>query len=195
MDEPCVLVLGIGNTLMQDDGVGVWAVRALSEAYALPSSARLVDGGVAGLRLLPEVSRADYLLIIDAVEGKGPPGSIYLLSQEELPSRQGPFISAHEVGISELLSVAKLLEILPRTRILGVQPMEAKEIGLDLTPPLREALPQVVAAIVKELKGFGVEVVEKRSEGGGEAEAMPFGIANYRFQICKSEICNLRFRA
>lgn len=161
MDGPDVVVLGIGNTLMQDDGVGVRAARLLSETYDLPPQVRLIEGGVAGLRLLPQISSADYLLIIDAVEGRGPPGSIYRLGPEDLPGREGPILSAHEVGICELLSVATFVGKLPRTRIVGVKPLENEVPGLDLTPTLREALPRVIAAVVEELKAAGIECAEK----------------------------------
>lgn len=161
MSAPRVLVIGVGNTLMQDDGVGVWAVRAFAQAYELPPHVRLIDGGVVGLGLLPELSSAEHLLMIDAVEGKGPPGTLYHLVPEDLPARRGPSLSAHEVGVSEVLSVARLLGRLPRTRILGVQPLETQAIGLDLTPPLREALPRVVAAAAEELGALGVEIKKK----------------------------------
>jgi hydrogenase maturation protease len=156
-----IVVLGVGNTLMQDDGIGVWAVRTLADAYDLPARVRLVDGGVAGLRCLTEFEGAENLLIIDAVAGKEPPGTIYHLSPEDLSSRRGPFFSAHEVGIVELLSMARFLGKLPPTRILGVQPQEVREVGLDLTPALRNVLPRVVDAAVGELKSLGVKPVRR----------------------------------
>jgi hydrogenase maturation protease len=158
---PSIVVLGVGNTLMQDDGIGVWAVRRLAETYDLPAHVRLVDGGVAGLRCLPEFKGAEHLLIIDAVSGKESPGAIYRLTPEDLSARQGPFFSAHEVGIVELISVAQMLGKLPRTRILGVQPQEVREVGLDLTPVLRDVLPRVVEAAVGELQALGVRPVRK----------------------------------
>ena len=160
---PSVVILGVGNTLMQDDGVGVWVVRALAEAYDLSSRVQLVEAGVAGLRLLSYLKGEDHLLIIDAVHWDGPPGTIYRLTPEDLPKGRGPLMSAHEVGITEVLSVAELLGRRPRTRILGVQPLETETVGLELTPPLQEALPQVVAAAVEELRVLGVEVTEKNA--------------------------------
>ncbi len=156
-----IVVLGVGNTLMQDDGIGVWAVRTLAETYDLPARVRLVDAGVAGLRCLPEFDGAEHLLIIDAVSGKEAPGTIYRLGPEDLSARRGPFFSAHEVGIVELISVARMLGKLPRTRILGVQPQEIREVGLDLTPALRDALPRVVEAVVEELEALGIKPVRK----------------------------------
>ncbi len=165
-DAASIVVLGVGNTLMQDDGVGVWAVRTLAETYDLPARVRLVDGGVAGLRCLSEFEGAEHLLIIDAVSGMEPPGAIYWLSPEDLSARRGPFFSAHEVGIVELISIARMLGKLPATRILGVQPKEVREVGLELTPVLREALTRVVAAAAGELEALGVKPVRKV---GGDA--------------------------
>lgn len=158
---PSIVVLGVGNTLMQDDGVGVWAVRTLAESYDLPARVRLIDGGVAGLRCLSEFEDAEHLLIIDAVSGKEPPGAIYWLAPEDLSVRRGPFFSAHEVGIVELLSVARMLGKLPLTRILGVQPQVVNEVGLDLTPALRTVLPRVVDAAIGELESLGVKPVRR----------------------------------
>ncbi len=160
-NAPTIVVLGVGNTLMQDDGVGVWALRALAEAYELPSSVRLIDAGVAGFRHLPEIAEADCLIILDAVEGDGPPGTLYRLTPEDIPARQGPTLSAHEVGIAEILSMAEFLGKLPKTRILGIQPIETRAVGLDLTPPLQEALPGIVEAVAEELRALGVETIRK----------------------------------
>lgn len=158
---PSVIVMGVGNTLMRDDGIGVWAVRALAETYDWPARVRLVDGGVAGLRCLSEFEGAEHLLIIDAVSGKEPPGAIYRLTPENLSARRGPLFSAHEVGVVELLSVAEMMGKLPRTRILGVQPQEVDEVGLDLSPALRRILPRVVDAAVGELESLGVKPLRK----------------------------------
>jgi hydrogenase maturation protease len=159
---PSIVILGIGNTLMQDDGVGVCTVRAMADGYEFPSHVRLVDGGVGGLRLLSEIDGAEHLLIIDAVQGNGEPGTIYHLGPEDLSEGRGPFMSAHEIGICEVLSLAEFLEKLPHTRILGVQPLEARRVGLDLTLPLQDALPRIVGAIIGELRLLGVEPKRKR---------------------------------
>ena len=158
---PSIVVLGVGNTLMQDDGIGVRAVRTLAETYDLPAYVRLVEGGVAGLRCLPEFEGAEHLLIVDAMYGKMPPGSIDRLTPEELPERRGTFFSAHEIGVAELLSVARLLGKLPPTRILAVQVKEAQNVGLDLTPELQSALPRVIEILVEELRALGVEPIRR----------------------------------
>jgi hydrogenase maturation protease len=159
--RPSFVVLGVGNTLMQDDGIGVWAVRGLAETYDWPARVRLVDGGVAGLRCLSEFEQAGRLLIIDAVTGADPPGTIYPLNPEDVIPRERSFFSAHGIGVFELISVARLMGMLPRPRILGVQPREAREPGPGLTPVLREVLPRVMEAAIEELRAWGVEPVRK----------------------------------
>jgi hydrogenase maturation protease len=162
---PSFVVLGVGNTLMKDDGIGVWVVRALAKTYDWPARVRLVDGGVAGLRCLSEFEGAGHLLIIDAVSGTEPPGTIYQLNPEDVAAREGPFFSAHGMGVFELISVARMMGKLPRTRILGIQPKEAREFGDGLTPLLRGVLPRVLDAAIGELRAWGVEPMRREPAG------------------------------
>lgn len=159
---PRVVVLGVGNTLMQDDGVGVWAARALAGDDRLPSNVRVVEGGIAGLRLLPDILAASCLIIVDAMNGKAPPGSIYRLDADRLPDSRGPLMSAHDVGVVELLSVANFMGKRPPTKIVGVQPLQMREVGLDLTPPLQAALPRVVDAVIEMIANQRIEAARKR---------------------------------
>ncbi len=166
-----MVVLGVGNTMMRDDGIGVRAVQALTQAYILPKSVRVVEGGVAGIRLLPFIQDADDLLIVDAVRGLGAPGTIYRLDVTELPMGRGPLMSAHEFGVAELISMADLLGRLPRTRILGIQPFDVASIGMDLSEALRDCLPGILSAIAEELRVMGVDVkrrIEVTSTGTKE---------------------------
>jgi hydrogenase maturation protease len=153
-----VVVAGIGNTLMQDDGIGVWAVRALARDYVLPAQVRLLEGGVLGLQLVHDLCSAEQLLIIDAMHGAGVPGTVYRLDAESLVKGRRTTMSLHEVSVVEVLSVGEFMGLRPRARILGVQPLEAASFGLQLTPALQAALPHVVAAAVEELGDMGVAV-------------------------------------
>ena len=161
MAEPRILVLGVGNTLMGDDGVGVYAVQALSERYDLPAHVRVVDGGVAGLRLLSEIATADYMIIVDAMKHGGEAGMIQRFHGNEIIPRRGPLVSAHEGGIAELLATAEFTGQLPPTDIIGVEPLSVDTVVLELSPPLSCALPQVIAAIVELLQARGVALNEK----------------------------------
>jgi hydrogenase maturation protease len=156
-----VVVLGVGNPAMQDDGVGVWVVRSLAQAYDLPPHVRLIEAGVVGLGLLSDLEGADDLLVIDAVDKAGPSGALYRLSPEDLPKGRGSYLSAHDMGVIDLLSWLELLGKRPQIRILGIQPFEAGKMCLELTPSLRKAVPLAVAAVVKELQALGVKAVKR----------------------------------
>jgi hydrogenase maturation protease len=156
-----MVVLGVGNTAMQDDGVGVWVVRSLAQAYDLPPYVRLIEAGVTGLGLLSDLEGAGDLLVIDAVDRAGPPGMLYRLGPGELPKGRGSLLSAHDIGMIDLLSWADFLGRRPHICIIGIQPLEVRKIGFELTPPLRKALPLAVAAVVRELRTLGVKVVER----------------------------------
>lgn len=163
------IVLGVGNTVMQDDGVGVKVVHALREGFDLPDNICIIDGGLAGFAWLEEIRAARYLLIVDAMRGDGPPGTVYRVTPDQLANRSGPTISPHEVGVTELLAMAEMLGSLPQTLILGVQPDVTTEPGLELTEALRDAVPRIVAAIIEELRNLGLEVSPKSLRESAES--------------------------
>jgi hydrogenase maturation protease len=158
---PSFVVLGVGNILKQDDGVGVRVVQSLIQTYDLPSQVRLIEAGIAGLGLLSDLEGAENLLIIDAVDGRGSPGTIYRLTPEDLPKSSGSFLSAHAIGLPEVLATLQLLGNRPRTRIIGIQPLEVGKMGNELTPPLRKVIPLAVAAVIEELQALGVKATKK----------------------------------
>ncbi|HUY87873.1 MAG TPA: hydrogenase maturation protease [Pirellulales bacterium] len=168
-----VIVLGVGNPLMQDDGVGVWALSELAARYELPSVVRLVDGGVSGFAWLDELADAELLLIVDAVRGSESPGTLCWLTPEELADRLGPVLSAHDVTLADVLAMARLLNQLPPTRILGVQTTEGQQVGLELTPVLRRALPSVAAALADELHRLGLAASRKAPPSEAEVQPSP----------------------
>ena len=150
-----ILVLGLGNILMSDDGFGGRVVEALGERYRLPPGVALLDGGTLGLDLLPRLEGIDRLLIIDALQMGGAPGTVYRLHGEEVPRAFAQKLSVHQMGVQDLLAVAELQGHLPRELVVwGVQ-AGAIDMGLDLTPEVGEALEEVVAGVVAELTSWG----------------------------------------
>ena len=152
---PCnqkkTMVLGVGNLLLSDEGVGVHVVRKLME-MALPPRVEVVDGGVRGLGLMGTVAGADCLIVIDAVRGGGPPGSIYRFDVEDLTkSPQMYKMSVHEVGILDVLHVSRLVGQTPNTTIIGIEP-KSLEMGMDLSPEIQAKVPRVIELILDELK-------------------------------------------
>src|SRR5512139_197144 len=119
------LVLGIGNLIMTDDGVGVRVVQQLAEKYRFPPGVRLLDGGTLGLDLLPQLEGVERLLIVDAVEAGGPPGTTLRLTGEAIPRLFQTKLSPHQMGLQDLLAVAELQGYCPPEMVLwGVQPAE-----------------------------------------------------------------------
>lgn len=145
------IVVGIGNLLLQDDGVGVHVIRAL-EKHPLPSDVELLDGGTAGCDLLPFLTGAEKIIVVDAVQGGGPPGAVYRLTPEDCGVPQADdAISLHDLGILVVLHDLKLLEgrSVPVV-IIGVEPGKI-DVGMELTPEVKARIPQILDLIVKEL--------------------------------------------
>lgn len=147
------LVVGIGNLILKDEGVGVHVIKAL-EGCPLPPDVELVDGGTAGYDLLPFLTGAEKIIIVDALLGGGPPGSVYLLTPEECWTQQkNATISLHDLGILPVLWDLALLEgKLPPCLIIGVEPEEYEELGLELTPAVAASIPKIIELIKKELQ-------------------------------------------
>jgi hydrogenase maturation protease len=151
------LVLGLGNTIMTDDGFGVRVVEQLSSRYRFHGEVRLLDGGTLGLDLLPHLENTDRLLIIDALEMHAVPGTCFRLEGEEVPRAFASKLSVHQMGVQDLLAVSELMGHLPRELVVwGVQP-ECIEMGTELTANVAAAIEPVVAGVLEELQRWGVE--------------------------------------
>ncbi len=151
-----ILILGLGNTIMTDDGFGARVVEALSCRCRFPEEVRLLDGGTLGLDLLPRLEGITHLLIVDALEMQAPPGTVFRLEGAAVPRAFAGKLSVHQVGVQDLLAVAQLQGRLPGELVVwGVQP-ECLGVGTELTPAVAAALEPVVAGVVGELRRWGV---------------------------------------
>ena len=150
------LVLGIGNLLMTDDGVGVRLVQQLAADYRFPDGVTLLDGGTLGLDLLPQLEGVERLLVVDAVETGEAAGTVVRLSGEEIPLALATKVSPHQMGLKDLLTVADLQGHAPPEMVLwGVQP-ESVEMELELSAPVAAALPDLQERVLQELAGWGI---------------------------------------
>jgi len=153
---PRVLVLGIGNLVMSDDGVGVKVVQQLQREYVFEENAEIMDGGTLGLDLLPMLEGIDHLIVVDAVETGRKPGTCVRLAGEELPTALETKVSAHQMGLRDLLSVARLLGHSPGEMVLiGVQPGSI-EMDTELTPEVAAVLQVLVDNVLDELGIIGI---------------------------------------
>ncbi len=152
-----ITVLGVGNLLRTDEGVGVHAVRALAERHRedLPNT-DFLDGGTLGLNLLPFIEEANSLLLLDAVDRGSPPGTVIELSGESIPQYAGIKLSEHQVTLQEVLGLARIRGRLPeRMMLIGMQPSDLST-GDTLSPTVSAAMPQMLAraeAVLREWRG------------------------------------------
>jgi hydrogenase maturation protease len=150
------LILGIGNILLGDEGIGVWVVESLRRCYQFPSSATVLEGGTLGLDLLPQLQDVSRLLVVDAVQLGGEPGEIVRLEGDDVPRAIDVKVSPHQIGIKELLATARLMGCEPPKVVLwGMEP-ERVQPGADFSPKIAQALPQLQTSVLDELKGWGV---------------------------------------
>jgi len=151
-----IVVFGIGNVLLRDDGVGVHVVRELERREArgdalLPPHTQLVDGGTLGLDLLSLIAGARAVLLLDAAFLGGAPGDVTVLRGDALRARRGGARAVLPAGVDDLLAAARVADLLPKAvSMVGVEPGEIAA-GLDLTAAVEAALPAAAAAATEEL--------------------------------------------
>lgn len=151
---PAILVLGLGNIIMRDEGLGVRACERLTQRYRLPDGVTVLDGGTLGLDLLPYLEGITDLLIIDAINAGYSPGTIVRLENEQIPQTLALKMSMHQVGLQEILAVMSLQgQTPPHMVLLGMQPLLI-EPGLDLSEPVQANLDALVEAAVAELRSW-----------------------------------------
>ena len=146
------LILGVGNLLMSDDGVGVHVIQRLTASHVLPDEVQAVDGGTCGLDLLQYFDGVQHLIVVDAANLSQPPGSIQRMVGEQVPAFLAQKISPHEINLPELLFSAKLTGLYPkRVVVLGVQP-QTIDTGVDLSPAVAGQMDELVLRIMQEIQ-------------------------------------------
>jgi hydrogenase maturation protease len=151
-----ILVLGVGNPLLGDEGLGPQVIHELQGAYRFPPEVRLLDGGTAGLSLLSEVTAVQRLLVVDAVQTGAAPGTIVSLEENALRGARRILIGPHEIGVQELLAAARFHGGPRETVLFGIEP-ERMELALGLSSSVAKSLPKLMAAVMQRLASWGVE--------------------------------------
>ena len=152
------LVIGLGNPIMADDGLGIAALERLREGWTLPQSVRLVDGGTWWMNLLPLVEDASELLLLDAIDRGKPAGELVVLEREEVPRLLGLKLSPHQIDLREVLALAAWRGRLPaRLVAIGLQPVRV-EMFAGLSPELEGGMDRLLAAVIARLERWGCVV-------------------------------------
>jgi hydrogenase maturation protease len=164
---PRTVVLGLGNPLMGDDGVGLAALSLLAGGWTFEPSVELIDGGTWGMNLLHLIEGADQLILLDAIDAGDLPGTPVVLEREDLPRRLSAKLSPHQIDLAEVLALAALRgKLPPRLVALGLQPAQI-ELSTEISSEVRRSLPKLVALAIERLKEWGHEP-RRLTRGAGE---------------------------
>jgi hydrogenase maturation protease len=145
---PCTII-GIGNLLMGDEGIGVHVVRHL-ESMSLPADVACIDGGTGGLHLLEPLQQSPRVILIDATNDGGEPGGVRRLRPRyarDYPST----LTAHDIGLKDMLDAMELLEDVPNITLFAVSIAPPGDLSTELSPPLRRRVPEIAAMVLEEL--------------------------------------------
>lgn len=157
-----IIVLGIGNVLLADEGIGVFAVKVLEECFEFPSSVELVDGGVGSFQLLPYIEKAKKLLVIDAISQGSPPGTLHKFTKETLPKQVLEKLSIHEVSFLDILTLAEMRGFFPEELVvLGLEPANL-EMNYGFSDPVKHNFIRLIESVLLQLKDWGIEPVPKK---------------------------------
>ncbi|MEW5772065.1 MAG: HyaD/HybD family hydrogenase maturation endopeptidase [Thermodesulfobacteriota bacterium] len=164
-----ILVLGVGNILMHDEGLGVRVVEHLAANYEFSENVELMDGGAGGLRLTEELTQHDCVVIVDAVQNGGAPGDLYRLEGDDLKLSLTFKQSMHETDLLETLACCEIIGHRPNCVVLGMEPLNIEGWSLELTPPCAAALPGLIDRVLDEIRALGGEVRPKQTPTPSQA--------------------------
>ncbi len=153
-----ILVMGLGNIILRDEGLGVRALEQLCERYELPPHVEAIDGGTLGLSLLPYLDGVSDLLIIDAVQTGQAPGTLVRLEGEAIPAALAVKMSMHQIGLQELLAISAIQGTTPARVVLWGMVPALMEPGVELSDTVSAQLDALVEATAGELRAWGVEL-------------------------------------
>lgn len=164
-----VTILGVGNPYHHDDGAGVAALLRLRDGWDFPDNVELYDGGVSGpVGLLPIIEEAGALIVLDSVRDGHDPGTVTRYTVDDFKLAVPAKMSAHDMGLLELLAIAELNGHLPADIvIIGVTPQEYTAMGEGLTPKVAAAVEKMIELALAECARLGVVPQLSGERAGG----------------------------
>jgi hydrogenase maturation protease len=154
-----LLVLGLGNVLLGDDGLGAAVVARLEREFLMPPGVHLADGGTLGLSLLGLLAESDHVILVDAIRADSPPGSLVRLDGADVSDAVRDRLSPHQVGVADVLEAARLVDRYPESvTLLGLVP-DAIELAVVRSSAVDANLDALVTAVVREVRNLGHEMV------------------------------------
>jgi hydrogenase maturation protease len=167
-----LLVLGLGNLLCSDDGLGAFVAQVIAENRVVPDGVKVLDGGTLGLALLPYLEDAERAILVDAIQADQPAGTLVRLDGEDVGPAVASRLSVHQVGVSDLIEAARWRERIPPTLVLlGIVP-QTTDLGVGLSAPVLAGMPALVDLVCEEARRLGFPLEMK---AGDDSNCTPRG--------------------
>ncbi len=147
---PKVLILGVGNLLLTDDGFGVHFINSL-RAVDFPSNISVLEAGTVSHQLIPLLHEIDHLIVVDVVEAGDTPGSLFRFSPDDMKFATEQKVSLHQISLIDVLNMAELTGGKPQTTIIGVQPKDVTSWSVEMSHELKAVIPKVKDLVFEEL--------------------------------------------
>jgi hydrogenase maturation protease len=144
------LILGIGNVLLKDEGIGVRVAERMQQ-MSLPPDVEVLEGGVKGLDLIYFIEGRDKVIVVDAVKAGAPPGTLFRFTDKDLAAKKGNLRSAHGIDFSDVVAIAGFMGIKPPEIVfLGIEP-ESLDASMELSPLIEKNIPVLINLVMKEI--------------------------------------------
>ena len=158
---PRILIMGVGNILLCDEGFGVRAVAYLEEHYDWPANVQFLAGETGGIMLMPEIQSCDLLIVLDVVLGGEAPGTVYLLENDDLRKSLSFRDSMHQTDLLDTLVTCELAGHRPETIAFGLQPFDYQSMVMQLSPQAEAMLPTFCRKVMEELERRGIRATPR----------------------------------
>lgn len=168
-----ILVLGVGNILFTDEGIGVRAVEEIERLYDVSANVTLMDGGTLGTRLMDPIMNCDLLVVIDAVLGDGPAGSVYRLTGDDLRKSLAFKDSMHQTDLVDTLIMCEIVGNRPDAVIIGMEPSDYHTMHVGLSPVALERQEALIGFVLEEIAKAGGSFAKKAVPGPCTREYEP----------------------
>lgn len=174
-----ILVLGVGNILLRDEGVGVRIVEALAERYRFSPNVELMDGGTLGVRLLEPIGRAQFLIVVDAVRMGSEPGRLHQLPLDEIAKPIASRSSLHQLDLVESLAYAELLGNRPEGILIGIEPCDISPWSMEFSLAVQNGFEAICSLVLEAVQKAGGSFSPSRNR-------VPEGMVQNRATVVRS---------
>ena len=155
MTEKRILVLGVGNILFTDEGIGVRCIEQMQEKYKFSDNVTLMDGGTLGTKLMGPIIESDYLIVCDAVLCDDKPGSVYRLMGDDLRKSLAFRDSMHQTDLVDTLGMCEIVGNRPEAVVIGMEPFDYDSMALELSPTAVSSMPVMIDSVIREIESAG----------------------------------------